>query len=55
MKTRIIDNRNRPAQPEPGEDPAVERVPVREEARKVLGRKKKTTATPSKGTRRKAR
>ena len=32
-KTRIVDNRNRPAQPEPGEDPAVEKVPVREQAR----------------------
>ena len=28
---RIVDNRNRPAQPEPGEDPAVERVPRREQ------------------------
>ena len=37
-KTRIVDNRNRPAQPEPGEDPAVERVPVRASARKVLAK-----------------
>ena len=28
-KTRTVDNRNRPAQPEPGEDPAVEKAPVR--------------------------
>jgi hypothetical protein len=32
MKTRTIDNRNRPAQPEPGEDPAVEKAPRRAEA-----------------------
>jgi hypothetical protein len=30
-KKRIVDNRNRPAQPEPGEDPAVKKVPVREQ------------------------
>jgi len=29
MKTRTIDNRNRPAQPEPDEDPAVKKAPVR--------------------------
>ena len=29
VKKRIVDNRRRPAQPEPGEDPAVEKVPVR--------------------------
>jgi hypothetical protein len=32
MKTRTVDNRNRPAQPEPGEDPAVEKAPVRKTA-----------------------
>lgn len=31
VKKRIVDNRRRPAQPEPGEDPAVEKVPVREQ------------------------
>ena len=31
-KTRIVDNRNRPAQPEPGEDPAVQSPPIREQA-----------------------
>lgn len=30
-KRRIVDNRNRPAQPEPGEDPATKKVPVREQ------------------------
>ena len=34
-KTRIVDNRNRPAQPEPGEDPAVQSPPIREQARKA--------------------
>ena len=29
VKKRIVDNSNRPAQPEPGEDPALKRVPVR--------------------------
>ncbi len=53
MKTRIVDNRNRHAQPEPGEDPAVEKVPVREEARTV--ERKKKTPPPSKGSRRGAR
>jgi hypothetical protein len=33
MKTRTVDNRNRPAQPEPGEDEAVQSPPVREQAR----------------------
>ncbi|HEV7765146.1 MAG TPA: hypothetical protein VGQ76_09110 [Thermoanaerobaculia bacterium] len=33
MKTRIVDNSNRPAQPEPGEDPAVQSPPIREQAR----------------------
>ena len=28
---RIVDNHNRPAQPEPGEDPAVEKPPARRE------------------------
>jgi hypothetical protein len=28
-KTRIVDNRNRPARPEPDEDPAVKKAPVR--------------------------
>lgn len=41
MKTRIVDNRNRPAQPEPGEDPAVEKAPVREQARVTKPAKKK--------------
>jgi hypothetical protein len=31
-KKRIVDNRNRPAQPEPGEDEAVEKPPrIREQ------------------------
>jgi hypothetical protein len=30
-KKRIVDNRRRPAQPEPGEDPAAKKVPVREQ------------------------
>ena len=30
-KTRTIDNSNRPAQPEPGEDPAVQSPAVREQ------------------------
>ena len=34
-KTRIVDNRNRPAQPEPGEDPAVQSLPIREQAREA--------------------
>ena len=34
-KTRIVDNTNRPAQPEPGEDPAVQAPAVREEAREA--------------------
>lgn len=34
-KTRIVDNRNRPAQPEPGEDPAVQSPPIREQAREA--------------------
>ena len=28
---QIVDNRNRPAQPEPEQDPAVKKVPVREQ------------------------
>jgi hypothetical protein len=28
-RKRIVDNRRRPAQPEPGEDPAVKKAPVR--------------------------
>jgi hypothetical protein len=34
-KTRIVDNRNRAAQPEPGEDPAVQSPPIREQAREA--------------------
>ena len=34
-KSRIVDNRNRPAQPEPGEDPAVQSPPIREQAREA--------------------
>ena len=34
-KTRIVDNTNRPAQPEPGEDPAVQAPEVREQAREA--------------------
>jgi hypothetical protein len=34
MKTRTIDNRNRPAQPEPDEDPAVKKAPARKTAPK---------------------
>lgn len=30
-KTRIVDNRNRPAQPEPDEDPALNAPPIREQ------------------------
>jgi hypothetical protein len=30
-KTRIVDNRNRPAQPEPDEDPAFHAPPIREQ------------------------
>ena len=30
-KTRIVDNSNRPAQPEPDEDPAFNAPPVREQ------------------------
>lgn len=33
--SRTIDNTNRPAQPEPGEDPATQAPPVREEAREA--------------------
>lgn len=33
--TRTVDNTNRPAQPEPGEDPATQAPPVREEAREA--------------------
>jgi hypothetical protein len=32
---KIVDNRNRPAQPEPGEDPAVQSPPIREQAREA--------------------
>jgi hypothetical protein len=32
---RTVDNRNRPAQPEPGEDPATQTPEVREEAREA--------------------
>jgi hypothetical protein len=34
-KTRIVDHHNRPAQPEPGEDPAVQSPPIREQAREA--------------------
>ena len=34
-KSRIVDNRNRPAQPEPGEDPAVQSPAIREQAREA--------------------
>ncbi|HEU4522839.1 MAG TPA: hypothetical protein VFT12_12605 [Thermoanaerobaculia bacterium] len=40
VKKRIVDNRNRPAQPEPGEDPAVKKVPVRKQATKPTPKKK---------------
>jgi len=33
--TRVVDNSNRPAQPEPGEDPAVQTPSVREQARET--------------------
>jgi hypothetical protein len=33
--TRIVDNTNRPAQAEPGEDPAVQSPPIREQARQA--------------------
>lgn len=35
-KTRIVDNTNRPAQPEPGESEAVQSPAVREEAEGVV-------------------
>jgi len=38
-KTRTVDNSNRPARPEPGEDPAVQIPPVREEARRPQQKK----------------
>ena len=28
---KIVDNTNRPAQPEPGQDPATKKTPVREQ------------------------
>jgi hypothetical protein len=28
---RIVDNTRRPAQPEPGQDPATKKIPVREQ------------------------
>jgi hypothetical protein len=31
-RTRVVDNRNRPAQPEPDQEPAVQMPPVREQA-----------------------
>jgi hypothetical protein len=31
VKKRIVDNRRRPAQPEPSDDPATKQVPVREQ------------------------
>ena len=34
-KKRVVDNTNRPAQPEPGEDPAVQSPSVREQAREA--------------------
>jgi hypothetical protein len=34
-KTRIVDNTDRPAQPEPGEDPAAQSPPIREQAREA--------------------
>ena len=34
-KTRVVDNTNRPAQPEPGEDPATQSPDVREQAREA--------------------
>jgi hypothetical protein len=33
-KSRVVDNRNRPARPEPDEDPAVQMPPVREQAQR---------------------
>ena len=39
VKSRIVDNRNRPAQPEPGEDPALERVPVRKQGTRPTPKK----------------
>lgn len=40
-KRKIVDNRNRPAQPEPGQDPAVEKAPVREQGTRPTPSKKK--------------
>ena len=37
MKKRTVDNRNRPAQPEPDQDPATEKPPaIREQGRRNL-------------------
>jgi hypothetical protein len=38
---RIVDNRQRPAQPEPGEDPAAKKVPVREQGTRPNPKPKK--------------
>jgi hypothetical protein len=43
VKKRIVDNRNRPAQPEPGADPATKKTPVR----KGVIRRGKAVATSS--------
>jgi hypothetical protein len=40
VKKRVVDNRNRPAQPEPGEDPATKKTPVREQGTKPNPKKK---------------
>jgi len=42
-KSRIVDNTNRPAQPEPGEDPAVEKTPVREGQKRPDGTVERTS------------
>ena len=38
-RTRTVDNRNRPAQPEPSEDPAVEKPPAQREQAITAGPK----------------
>ena len=41
VKKRVVDNRNRPAQPEPGEDPAAKKVSVREQRTRPVVKKTK--------------
>jgi hypothetical protein len=50
-KSRVVDNRQRPAQPEPDEDPAVQIPPVREGQIRPDGKVVRTAARrgPGKG------